>query len=95
MGVTELQNFQGWTALLWDHGALCWQEWKGCTQNAERTEERKSVGREGKDGLEFRGGRKRKSCLFATQRRRQKMSSLGYFLESMCGHACMNVCVRV
>lgn len=88
--------------LLWDHGALCWQEWKGCTQNAERTE-RKSVGREereetrreGKDGLEFRGGRKRKSCLFATQRRRQKMSSLGYFLESMCGHACMNVCVRV
>lgn len=51
--------------------------------------------RERKDGLKFRGGRKRKSRLFATQSRGENAKP-GHFLESMCGHACMSVgCVRV
>ena len=29
MGITELKNFQGRAVLLWDHGALCWQEGRG------------------------------------------------------------------
>ena len=66
---------------------------EGCIQNAKRTEERKSVGREereerlreGKDGLKFPGGRKRKSRLFASQRRGRKCQAWVTSLKACVG----------
>lgn len=50
--------------LLCDHGAPCWQEWKGCMQSAERTEERERVGREKSEEERLRGGERWVECFW-------------------------------